>query len=96
MKKKSTSHDDVYRTMMNNCIPLVNEVFGKHYTGSEKIVFHPNEHFINQQDGNEQKRITDSSFFIISSDGIEEKFITSWPFMNAKFSLTSSELFSTM
>ena len=75
MKKKSTSHDDVYRTMMNNCIPLVNEVFGKHYTGSEKIVFHPNEHFINQQDGNEQKRITDSYFFIISSDGIEEKFI---------------------
>ena len=62
-----------YRTMMNDCItlliPLVNEVFGKHYTGNEKIVFRPNEHFINQQDGQEQKRITDSSFSIISSNG---------------------------
>ncbi|MBR0167052.1 MAG: hypothetical protein IJQ08_00100 [Synergistaceae bacterium] len=79
MKKKSTPYDDVYRTMMNDCItlliPLVNEVFGKHYTGSEKIVFRPNEHFINQQDGHEQKRITDSSFSIISNDGSEEKFI---------------------
>ena len=79
VKKKSTAYDDVYRTLMNDCItlliPLVNEVFGKHYTGNEKIVFHPNEHFINQQDGNEQKRITDSSFSIISDDGTEEKFI---------------------
>ena len=67
----------VYRTMMNDCImlliPLVNEVFGKHYTGCEKIVFRPNEHFINQQDGQEQKRITDSSFSIIYSDGSEKK-----------------------
>ena len=69
---------------MNDCItlliPLVNEVFGKHYTSSEKIIFHPNKHFINQQDGNEQKRITDSYFSIISSDGIEEKFITDLSF----------------
>ena len=79
MKKKSTAYDDVYRTMINDCItlliPLVNEVFGKHYTGSEKIVFRPNEHFINQQDGNEQKRITDSSFSIISNNNSEDKFI---------------------
>ena len=44
MKKKSTPYDDVYRTMMNDCITLlitlVNEVFGKYYTGNEKIVFH--------------------------------------------------------
>ena len=77
MKKKSTAYDDVYRTLMNDCItlliPLVNEVFGKHYTGNEKIVFRPNEHFINQQDGGEQKRITDSSFSIISDDGSEKK-----------------------
>ena len=54
---------------------LINEVFGKHYTDNEKIVFHTNEHFINQQDGREQKRITDSSFSIISDYGTEEKFI---------------------
>ena len=41
----------------------------------KKIVFHPNEHFINQQDGNEQKRITDSSFSIISADNSEDKYI---------------------
>ena len=98
MKKKSTAYDDVYRTMMNDCItlliPLVNEVFGKNYTGSEKIVFHPNEHFINQQDGKEQKRITDSSFSIISDDGSEENTL-----LNANRKMTilcSSEFLSTL
>ena len=64
---------------MNDCvrllIPVINEVFGKNYSGDEQIIFRPNEHFINQQDGNEQKRITDSSFSIISHDNSEEKFI---------------------
>ena len=63
---------------MNDCVrlllPVINEIFGKNYTGREKIVFHPNEHFINQQDGNEQKRITDSSFSIISGRQ-EDKYI---------------------
>lgn len=45
--------------------PVINEAFGEHYTGREKIVFHPNEHFLDQQDGNAEKRITDSSFTII-------------------------------
>ena len=75
----STPYDDVFRTLMNDCvgllIPVINEVFGKHYSGNEKIIFHPNEHFINQQDGNEQKRITDSSFSIISADNTEDKYI---------------------
>ena len=64
---------------MNDCvrllIPVINEVFGKNYSGDEQIIFRPNEHFINQQDGKEQKRITDSSFSIISHDNSEEKFI---------------------
>ena len=64
---------------MNDCvqllIPVINEVFGKHYSGNERIIFRPNEHFINQQDGMEQKRITDSSFSIISNDNSENKFI---------------------
>ena len=63
---------------MNDCIqlliPVINEIFGKHYTGKEKIITHPNEHFINQQDGKEQKRITDSSFSIISGNH-EDKYI---------------------
>ena len=80
MKKNiSTPYDDAYRTLMNDCkqllIPLVNEVFGKNYAGDEKIIQHPNEHFINQQDGKSQKRITDSSFTIIDKLGNEAHFI---------------------
>ena len=73
-----TPYDDAFRTMMNDCIqlliPVINEIFGKNYTGKEKIITHPNEHFINQQDGKEQKRITDSSFSIISGHH-EDKYI---------------------
>ena len=78
-KNTPTPYDDAFRTMMNDCvrllIPIINEVFGKNYSGNERIIFRPNEHFINQQDGKEQKRITDSSFSIISEDNSEEKFI---------------------
>ena len=73
-----TPYDDAFRTMMNDCIqlltPVINEIFGKNYTGKEKIITHPNEHFINQQDGQEKKRITDSSFSIISGHH-EDKYI---------------------
>ena len=70
MEKKSnkvinTPYDDVFRTLLNDCseliIPVINEIFGTHYTGDEEIIFAPNEHFLNQQDGEEEKRITDSS-----------------------------------
>ena len=64
---------------MNDCLPLVipviNEAFGKNYTGRERIFLNPNEHYINQQDGGEQKRITDSAFTIITDDGRRDKYI---------------------
>ena len=70
----NTPYDDVFRTLLNDCssliIPVINEVFCEHYTGKEKIVFSPNEHFINRQNGNEDERITDTSFKIV---GLEEK-----------------------
>ncbi len=76
MKKNiSTPYDDAYRTLMNDCnqllIPLVNEVFGKNYAGDEKIIQHPNEHFINQQDGKSQKltvTIPNASVIFLRSD----------------------------
>ena len=75
--QSSTPYDDVFRTMMVDCpqllLPILNEIFGKNYTGSEKIVFNQNEHFINQQDGGEEKRITDSSFTVIGET--EDKYI---------------------
>ena len=67
---KNTPYDDVFRTLLNDCssliIPVINEAFGEHYTGKEKIVFSPNEHFLNQQDGAEEERITDSCFRILA------------------------------
>ncbi|MCD8327418.1 MAG: hypothetical protein LUC90_12325 [Lachnospiraceae bacterium] len=66
-----TPYDDVFRTLLNDCrqlvIQLVNEVFGEHYTGEEQVLFSPEVHFLNQQDGAEDKRITDSSFSIVGT-----------------------------
>lgn len=66
----NTPYDDVFRTLLNDCssliIPVINEIFDKHYTGNEKVEFLPNEHFLNQQDGNEEKRISDTNFRIIA------------------------------
>ena len=68
IKITNTPYDDVFRTLVNDCssliIPMINELFGEHYSGQEKITFSPNEHFLNQQDGNEVERITDTSFKI--------------------------------
>ena len=55
-------YDDVFRTLLNDCstliIPVINEVFGEDYSGEEKIIFSPNEHFLNQQNGEENERVT--------------------------------------
>lgn len=68
LRMTNTPYDDVFRTLLNDCtpliIPVINAIFGEQYTGDEKIIFSPNEHFLNQQDGNEDERITDSSFEI--------------------------------
>ena len=74
MNHTNTPYDDVFRTLLNDCrqliLPVLNELFHEHYTGKEQILFSPNEHFLNQQDGKEQERITDNSFKVI---GTEEK-----------------------
>ena len=57
----SDVYDGVFRTIINDCswfvLPLINEVFGEHYSGTETIEFHPNEHFISQNDEPDSKRI---------------------------------------
>ena len=72
VKITSTPYDDVFRTLLNDCssliIPVINEVFGEHYSGKEKIVFSANEHFLNQQDGNEDARITDTNFKVLGAE----------------------------
>ncbi len=65
---KNTPYDDVFRTLLNDCrqlvIPVINETFHESYTGKETILFFPNEHFLNKQDGNEEERITDTCFIV--------------------------------
>lgn len=72
MKQTGTPYDDVFRTLLNDCssliIPIINEAFCERYTGSENIIFSPNEHFLNQQDGAEKERITDTSFQIMGEE----------------------------
>lgn len=67
-KMTNTPYDDVFRTLLNDCtpliIPVINDVFGEQYSGNEEIIFSPNEHFLNRQGGNEDERITDISFQI--------------------------------
>lgn len=52
MNTGNTPYDDVFRTLLNDCskliLPVINEIFGEHYTGEETIVFSPNEHFLNK------------------------------------------------
>lgn len=67
-KSENTVYDNVFGTMLHDCtrliIPVVNEVFGEHYSGDEEIVFLHNEHFIAQPDGSTKEKITDTSFRI--------------------------------
>ena len=78
MKISKTAYDDAFRTLLNDCseliIPVVNEVFGEHYSGKEKIIFDVNEHFLSQDVDNVKKIITDSSFVIIGSDGVQKRY----------------------
>ncbi len=68
----ATPYDDVFRTLLNDCsrlaLPLINEMFGENYTGNEKILFSPNEHYLNQQDGKESKRVTDTCLTVVGKD----------------------------
>ena len=61
-------YDGVFRTILNDCrqmiIPVINEIFKESYIGNELIEFHPNEHFIDQQDAADKERITDTNFII--------------------------------
>lgn len=77
MSNINTPYDDVFRTLLTDCkgliIPVVNEVFGEHFTGKEKVVLKENEIFLRQQDGDEEKRITDSSFAIVGIESSDSK-----------------------
>ena len=64
----ATPYDDVYRTLLSDCtpliIPVVNEVFQKRYNEDEKVTVLNNEFYITGKDGKQKERITDSNFMI--------------------------------
>ena len=68
-KAFGTPYDDAFKTLLVDCprllIPVVNEVFGKSYTGREQVVLRANEHFLPGMNSENKKRITDSAFTIM-------------------------------
>ncbi len=69
--ESNTAYDDVFRTTVNDCPMVCNELFNSGYTGNEIIVKTENEIFLHKQDGKEEKRITDTSIVIKRS--VEDK-----------------------
>lgn len=47
---------------------VYNNSKGESYTGDEQIIFSPNEHFLNKQDGDETERISDTNFRIVGAE----------------------------
>ena len=68
--ESNTPYDDVCRTLAVECddlvIPLINEIFGEHYSHQDRVIRRANEHFLEQKGGAEEKRITDLLLEIIS------------------------------
>lgn len=66
----ATPYDDAFKTTIYDCkeliYPLLNELFGTHYTKDNIIVFHQSEHFINNGAHNQLKKETDESFDVLS------------------------------
>ena len=65
----NTPYDDVFKALILYCptllLLLINELFGEHYTGKEKVVHLNSEHFTTRPDGTQQKRMTDSHFIAV-------------------------------
>ena len=64
LEEANFAYDDAFKTMEMESdelvLPLLNEMFGEHYSGKEAIRRNANEHFIEQGAGAEERRATDS------------------------------------
>ena len=67
----STPYDDAWRTLTTNLpnllIPMVNEVFGSHFTNQAKVILRQNEHMFGDLDGKTRKQISDTNFSIMEA-----------------------------
>ena len=68
MFPSSTPYDDAWRTITISAsrllIPMVNEVFGEHFSPGAAVTLTQNEHLFMSPDGSTQRRSTDASFSI--------------------------------
>ena len=66
----NTAYDDAFRTMIEKCddlvFPMLNYMFGEHYSNGDQIIRGSNEEFSQQDGGRLKKRITDSQLVILS------------------------------
>ena len=66
----NTAYDDAFRTMIEKCddlvFPMLNYMFGEHYSDGDQIIRGSNEEFSQQDGGRLKKRITDSQLVILS------------------------------
>ena len=71
-ESSTTPYDDAWRTLTTNAprllIPMVNEVFGEHFSENAVVALRQNEHLFFGTDGSTAKRITDSNFFVLNED----------------------------
>lgn len=69
----STPYDDVGKTMLHDCrrliFPVLNEIFGTDYTGTEEIRFLGEEYQMNRTDGATEKRTNDSYIEVKTAEG---------------------------
>lgn len=77
MNNVNTPYDDVFRTLLTDCshliLPVLNEVFGESYLGTETIILKNNEHFLFHAGSLQDKVITDSSFLVFK-DGTPKSY----------------------
>ncbi|MBQ7606680.1 MAG: hypothetical protein IJU76_01680 [Desulfovibrionaceae bacterium] len=75
---RNTAYDDAYITLLRTCprliIPVINHLFGMSYTGSEEIIFTPNERTSTQGDDVE-KHVANASFFVITTERKDRYYI---------------------
>ena len=69
-KESNTPYDDAFRVLTRKCskilLFLLNDVFGKNYTGDEEIIYHPTDHHMTTEgELYVQNRYADSAFSVI-------------------------------
>ena len=73
-ERSSTPYDDAWRTLTTSApqllIPMVNEVFGEHFSEGARVLLHPNEQLFATSEGRTERRVTDTNFSLLEEPGL--------------------------